>query len=229
MDQLKTLKNSITGTNTIIHSIQSSIPTGCNKQILDPLTSLIKLCLLNFKKPGTKISITNNKISFQSPDIFQGTIRWKNGDNRFDLHNLCNPIERSVEWYNCQDNSNIATIFTLAISGLKKFKESYKDIENTNLVCDAISHYISILENKLEKNIKPDKINLQTLNESNINKSLRNMWETDEIAIISSMLILAKKKKYQNDVSATVRAIECLLECKDATTHEIILKYSTTL
>ena len=231
MDQIRVITDGLSGTKTLLNTIQNQNgkPVAVNKQILDPMTSLIKLAVLNFRKKGTKIGISNNKIQFQSPDVFQGTIRWRNGDNRFDLHNLCNPIERSVEWYDCKNNPNIATIFTLAISGLKKFKESYKDIENTNLVCDAISHYISILENKLEKNIKPDKINLQTLNESNINKSLKNMWESDEIAIISSMLILAKKKKYQHDVSPTVRAIECLLECKDSTTHDIILKYTTTL
>jgi len=234
MEQIKTLKDGITGTKTILNSFQANSskngPTTYNKQILDPLTCMIKLCLLNFKPKGTKISISGNKISSQSPDMFQGATRWINGDNRMDLHNLCNSIERGVEWYDCESNSNIANIFTMAIGGLRRLKESYQGIENTDIVCDAINHYIKIIEERLEKNIKPDKVKLQTISENNINKSLKNMWESDEIAIISSMLILAKKKKYdQNEITGIIRAVECLLESKDITTHEIILKYTTTL
>ena len=66
MEQLKSIKDSITGTQQIIHSIQSSKLPTYNRQILDPLTSLIKLCLLNFQKPGTKLSISNNKITYRS-------------------------------------------------------------------------------------------------------------------------------------------------------------------
>jgi hypothetical protein len=80
------------------------------------------------------------------------------------------------------------------MNGLKKLKESYQGVEDTNLVCDAISHYISILQDRLDKDISPDKIRLQSLNESNINKSLRNMWLDEEITIISNLLSLAKSK-----------------------------------
>ena len=233
MDQIKFLHEGIKNTKNILTQYQSSAvkssPVFYNKQILDPLTSLIKIALLNYKEKGTKIRISNNKISYQNPDLFQGPIRWRNGDNRHDLHNLCNPIERGVEWYEANNSEHIKNIFQVAATGLRKLKESYQGIEDTNLVCDAISHYISILEDKLEKDVKPDKLRLQTLNESNINKSLRNMWQPDEIAIVSQLLTLAKGHKYQADVSCVVKAVECLLEGKDQTTYEIIMKYTTSL
>jgi hypothetical protein len=226
-------KNGINSTKTLLTSYQSpntcSSPTNYNKQILDPLTVLIKICLLNYKDKGTKLRIYNNTISFQAPDLFQGTIRWRNGDNRYDLHNLRNPIERGVEWYIPKDNIHIRNIFETAMNGLKKLKESYQGVEDTNLVCDAISHYISILQDRLDKDISPDKIRLQSLNESNINKSLRNMWLDEEITIISNLLSLAKSKKYQFDITSIIKSIECLLEAKDHTAHEAILKYTTTL
>ena len=40
-------------------------------QVLDPFSCLIRLCLLNYKPIGTKLSFTNNKIVFQEPDFLQ--------------------------------------------------------------------------------------------------------------------------------------------------------------
>ena len=71
--------------------------------ILDPMSCFIKLGILAYKLPGTKISITKNKISFHEPNIFQGPIRWSNGDNRNDLHNLHNPLLKATEWYDYND------------------------------------------------------------------------------------------------------------------------------
>jgi len=228
MEHLKLIKD---GLNVTLNRYSSlTTHTSYNKQILDPLTTLIKIGLLNFKEKGTKLSINGNKISFHSPDLFQGSIRWRNGDNRLDLHNLCNPIERSVEWYDCKDPF-IKNIFQLACNGLKKLKDSYSDheIENSNIVCDALSHYISILQDNLEKDIKPNNVNVLTQNENNINKSLRNMWENDEISIISNLLLLAKSRRHHQDITYIVNSIECLVNEKDNILHEIILKYTTTL
>ena len=67
-------------------SIIQSMMSGKEKNlILDPMSCFIKLGILAYKLPGTKISITKNKISFHEPNIFQGPIRWSNGDNRNDF------------------------------------------------------------------------------------------------------------------------------------------------
>src|SRR5690606_463323 len=98
------------------------------------------------------IRIADNKIYFQSPNIFQGPIRWTHGDNRNDLHNLYNPIEKSIEWYDPHDNPNLYNIFKLAIKGLEKLKDSYIEkniLGDSNLVCHSISHYISIISNHI--------------------------------------------------------------------------------
>ena len=42
-----------------------------DSQVLDPFSCLIRLCLLNYKPIGTKLSFTNNKIIFQEPDFLQ--------------------------------------------------------------------------------------------------------------------------------------------------------------
>ena len=60
--------------------------------ILDPLTCIIRLSILEFKPIGTKISLNNNKIKYNDPSVIQGALRWSNGDNREDLHNLFNLV-----------------------------------------------------------------------------------------------------------------------------------------
>ena len=36
-----------------------------DSQVLDPFSCLVRLCLLNYKPSGTKLSFTNNKIVFR--------------------------------------------------------------------------------------------------------------------------------------------------------------------
>ena len=64
-----------------------------NKNILlEPLSSIFRLLLLKYKPVGTKISICNNSIKYNSPGYSQGIMRNINGDAREDLHNLYNPL-----------------------------------------------------------------------------------------------------------------------------------------
>ena len=60
--------------------------------IIEPLICLTRLAILDFKQVGTKISILDNKISYNEPNILQGAVRWSNGDGRDDLHNIFLPI-----------------------------------------------------------------------------------------------------------------------------------------
>ena len=62
--------------------------------IIEPLICLIRLSILEFKQKGTKISINNNQIKYNIPNILQGPLRWSNGDNRKDIHNIFYPIKK---------------------------------------------------------------------------------------------------------------------------------------
>ena len=108
--------NTLTNTSYLIFS--KFFTTDEKNLILDPLTCIIRLGILYFKPDGTKISIYQNRISYHDPNIFQGTIRWGNGDNRNDLHNLHNPILRCIHNYNNDDDS-IVTIFNYSSNNNK--------------------------------------------------------------------------------------------------------------
>ena len=63
------------------------------------MTCIIRLGILGFKEIGTKVSVTDNSIKFNNPNIF----KIQNdglGDNREDLHNIYNPIRKVVSWFN---------------------------------------------------------------------------------------------------------------------------------
>lgn len=121
------------------------------KQILDPMTCIMRLALLFFNKDGTKISITNNKIIYQPPNIFQGPFRWSNGDNRSDLHNLCEPIGNMLLWYNT-DNKIINGLLKYSLKGLEKLKQSYSNDDFSNLVSHSLTHYMNLIENSIKEN-----------------------------------------------------------------------------
>src|SRR5438445_576268 len=61
-------------------------------EFIDPLCTIIKVCLLEYKGKGTKFSIKNNTITLQDSWALQGLQRWINNDERDQLHHLKIPI-----------------------------------------------------------------------------------------------------------------------------------------
>ncbi len=130
------------------------------KIVLDPLTTVARLALLNFQEPGTKLGIDENKIIYYCPSLTQGISRFFYGDKRGDLSNLFNPIQLAIKWYNPYTNpeqeiydpgennereelvkENIALleknlplefIFQIAHMGLVKFKAIYGKLDSDN-------------------------------------------------------------------------------------------------
>ena len=83
--------------------------------IIDPFSCLVKLALLRFLDTGTKISINQNSLFFNSPTYIQGIVRFLYGDNREHLHNLYLPIQKCVEWYWNDSSPDMIYIFKNAV------------------------------------------------------------------------------------------------------------------
>lgn len=167
------MDNIITGTMStgLYHSIVKFLTKTKEKNIIiDPFSCLTKLALLAYQKEGTKISIIENKILFNSPDCSQGFIRFLYGDNREDLHNLFNPIQKSVEWYWDPLNNDIKYLFNKATNGLKILKKSYNQYAT---IQHTIDYYISILISK-KRLISVSNLELnrsQTFSDTELSKS----------------------------------------------------------
>ena len=113
--------------------------------IIDPFSCLVKLSLLKYLDSGTKISIYQNRIHFNSPSYIQGFIRFMYGDNREHLHNLYLPIQKSVEWFWDEKNEDMTYVFNNAIIGLKMLKYAYNEYAT---IQHTIDYYIIIMMQK---------------------------------------------------------------------------------
>lgn len=209
------------GVKVVANSLYPTTDYNATKQILDPLSSLIRLSLLSFKERGCKISISNNRIYFQPQNISQGPVRWIYGDNRNDLHNLYNPIEHAVLWYDPKTNEDIANIFTYSIKGLEKLKNSYvnKDCKfgDSNLVCHSINHYINIINLRLKNGDV-----ISTIQDNEIT-NLKYLWNKDEIMVVNTLLNIASHKKdNKEDFKYLIHSIEAILDGKDTLIKTIL-------
>jgi hypothetical protein len=132
--------------NDSLYEILINLFNEKNKNsIIEPLICLVRLAILEFKPVGTKISIYNNKITYNEPNILQGAVRWSNGDARDDLHNIYHPIIKASLWYDI-NQEDIKNIFKFSIRGLEKLKLSYSRNSTIN---HSIQYYIDTLKGSL--------------------------------------------------------------------------------
>lgn len=116
--------------------------------IIDPFSCLVKLSLIRYLDEGTKVSIYQNRLNFNTPSYVQGIVRFMYGDNREDLHNILLPIQKCVEWYYDEKNIDMLYMFNNAVLGLKFLKHSYSTYAT---IQHTLDYYIIIL---MQKNTK---------------------------------------------------------------------------
>lgn len=216
-------KNYITDTTV---QLFSSI-FGNNKQqtkyfIIDPFTCMVRLAILSFKPKGTKISILDNMIKYNDPNILQGTIRWSQGDNRDDLHNLYRPITKAIEWYQLEDEK-IKHIFGLSSKGIENLMFSYT---GNSTVRHSLVYYKSIIDDNLKEE-RETIIN----KEENFNKiytELKSLWNKNEINIINDILS-EMENKTDDEKQSLINAIDSIINIKERRVQMIIKKNTTVL
>lgn len=121
--------------------------------VLDPLTCLIRLAMISHLPVGTKISIQQNRVTYNHASIFQGPVRWVSGDTRDDLHNLHNPLQKISLWYQV-DSQPFQYLLAKSIEGLRKVKNSYPE---QSIITHTLDHYIGILEKSVTASRNTDK------------------------------------------------------------------------
>ena len=203
-----------------------------SRQILDPLTTMIKLAILGYKPIGTKLAIDNNKIYFQEPTFSQGLLRWVYGNKRYELHQLLHPIGKAVKRYDIKDNS-ILIIFQLAVKGLNQLKLSYKN--NSSLVIHSLELYISIINSVLiidnDDNRSKSNMILNTISEEDDKIEnpfiFSNLWLSEEINLVSKMLKQIETSK--KDTNTYLDAVNTILTMKEDRANELILEVTNNL
>jgi len=216
-------KNYITDTTVqLFSSIFGNSKQQTKYFIIDPFTCMVRLAILSFKPKGTKISILDNMIKYNDPHILQGTIRWSQGDNRDDLHNLYRPITKAIEWYQLEDEK-IKHIFGLSSKGIENLMYSYT---GNSTVRHSLVYYKSIIDANLNVN-KEASVN----KEENFNKiytELKNLWNKNEINIINDILS-EMEHKTEEEKQSLINAIDSIINIKEKRVQIIIKKNTTVL
>ena len=204
--------------------------------ILDPLTCIIRLSILEFKPIGTKISLNNNKIKYNDPSVIQGALRWSNGDNREDLHNLFNPLKKAVLWYDVK-NPEIKNLINYSIRGLEKLQSSYN---KNSVISHSMQYYIDYLKNSLNekyknKNENENKQNEEEETENTISKQLRDLWNEREITIINNIILELEDNRKKNkpeflqEQESLIKTMETILNRKEQKVSNILFENTTLL
>jgi len=202
--------------------------------IIDPMSCLIKLGLLAFYPVGTKISIVDNKITLAEPSIFQGAFRFLNGDGREDLHNLCVPIMKSIEWYWNTEDKEIGALFDYAITGLDKLRSTYPANSIISHCLDLYSQYLVCKKvKKMDENTTTSKkknIATEIEDDNKIHNFLKTLWTPREIhIIIQTMLEYESKLKTNKQEMVKLHSILEMTSAKEMELSAFLKSHATSL
>ena len=182
--------------------------------ILEPLSCVLKLSLLQWKPVGTKISVYDNSLKFNEPSVYQGMFRKLGGDSRQDLHNICHPLMKCLEWYPLSEQVN-AFFYQECVKGLTILKSSY---ESNSIINHTIDHYVGLLQGK----------EFQPIEDTAVTGGLKNMWTDKEIVILQTMLEHIVSLDDDIDKHMYIDILEHLLTMKEQKVYHYIQSVSTS-
>ena len=178
--------------------------------ILEPLTVIFRLSMLQYKEKGTKISIRENSIHYQNPSYSQGMIRMLDGDTREDLHNLYHPILKCVEWYSYD---LYKFLYDECIKGINILNSNY---ESNSTIKHTLNHYIDV--------VKKNDTSIEKIEINPVIDSLKEIWTHSEIQSAISLL-----KLIHDDINRDIYldSLELIIHNKETFINEYLYKIST--
>jgi hypothetical protein len=131
-------------------NIVKDIVYSSKNDILDPLSTIIKLFIYSYKPTGTKISIYNNKLIIQERGMFQGAVRKLYRDTKNDINIIFYPVIFACKYFLSivENKKKFIKIFEVICTSFNKLKETYQGNE--------IIYNIDQLKNIVESFLKND-------------------------------------------------------------------------
>jgi hypothetical protein len=184
------------------------MPKHDKTQIIDPLSTIIRLVINSYKPIGTKICVFENRIILQEPSYIQGSLRTINGDNKEDLHFLLEPIK-----YGClkiKKTKQILYLFQKAKLGLVNLKTTYQDYP---LISRCIELYIKYIDSYLDDiNLEETELSHSILLEKDITDKIYDnfskLWTDNRLIIIYSILMEIEKHNNQKKISELLNILD---------------------
>jgi hypothetical protein len=189
--------------------------------ILEPISCIVKLIILNYKEAGTKVSISDNSIDFYEPSQYQGLLRNFNGDGREDLHNIYNPILKCIEWYPPDNDIKYKYFYTKCIEGLEKLITSY---DRDSTISRTLDLYCKTLKDALDGL----KVDINNEDESPLLDTLKDFWKKEEIELIYSLFQIIDVNEIEVERITYIENIVNTVRIKENKLSDFIRETSTT-
>ncbi len=191
--------------------------------ILDPLSVIIKLAILNNKPVGTKLLIQNNIIYFQEPGPFQSICRMMYNTNKTDLQYMYNPINIACLHFLSKSfvekTPRIKNLFLCAQNGLQKLIETYK---SCSIITLTLNYYYALLTNHIQQIFNEHmfiKDSFTCYYTQSISDTLNKQWTATKIKVVLDIISFL----FENDDPANnVKSLETIMHGIDDTTKSII-------
>ena len=153
---------------------------------------MIQLSMLSICPPKTKLSISNNIVKIQEPNLSQGIQRWIYQDTKTDLLHLFTACQYFSLIYK-EKLSNITSkkqnlydlIINLSIKGLDVLINTYS-IYNSNHIPQLLDIYKTILRNTLDT---------KKNNVSEIYEKVSNVYSNEQLRYLSLFFVTYEKNK----------------------------------
>lgn len=190
--------------------------------ILDPLSVIIKLAILNNKPIGTKLLIQNNVIYFQEPGPFQSICRMLYNTNKTDLQYLFNPLHIACTYFLSktfvEKTSRIKKLFICAQNGLKKLIETYK---SCSIITITLNYYYALLTNHIQQVFNEYmfvKDSFTCYYTQPVCDSLNKQWNETKIKIVLDIITFLIDNE---EASNNVKSLETIMNGIDENTKSI--------
>ena len=218
-----TLKYASKGISLLFNQIAQS--NEHHIELIDPLCTIFKICILKYKEEGTKFSVKNNIISLQDPWVLQGFQRWMNNDEREQLHQLKIPIFYfrglvlgHIIFEHLNINQDVFNyINDLVVKGFKKIKLTYLNEKKTgSLIKNCIDDYIKTLTTnysldeymtQMYENNKPTLIAIYN--------EFTKLWKNEEMNLIINLFKMADNKEENELQISLADTVDQFIKFKD--------------
>ena len=214
--------------------LQTPIVAKDNNVLLEPLSCILRMGLLNYKDDGMKISIINNSIQYHENTFYQGLWRSYNGDTREDLHNLYNPFLKAFEWYPTDEGrsgSMYLYFYQKCYDGLMKLITSY---EKGSIIHHTLTHYSIIfkdcIDGKIDQGKDEDEDGIEGVKEkeSPLLGELKTIWKEEELTIIFQTLQYLDSCVDEEEKKIYFKTIDDIVSMKEKKVNEYVKKASTS-
>ena len=206
--------------------IQTPIVSKENNILLEPLSCIFRMGLLNYKDDGMKISIFNNSIQYHEKTFYQGLLRSYNGDTREDLHNLYNPFLKAFEWYPVNtetDGTMYLYFYNKCHSGLTRLLNSY---EKGSIIHHTLTHYCKLFKDCIDGKEISDGEGGEK--ESPLLGELKTIWKKEELVIIFQTLKYLDGCSDEEEKEIYFKTIDDIVTMKEKKVNEYVKQASTS-